>query len=138
MTLPPRSALVLACACGLLVALVLVRRTPPEQSRFLPPCMFHRATGLHCPGCGSTRAVHAVLNLRFGEALKKNALFTAALPFLSAWAACGLWRWARREPLPESRWLQRPAVAWIMGVLLLGFGVLRNLPWPPFTLLAPH
>lgn len=24
---------------------------------YVPPCMFHKITGLYCPGCGGTRAV---------------------------------------------------------------------------------
>jgi hypothetical protein len=28
----------------------------------LPPCVFHAATGYDCPGCGGSRAVHALLS----------------------------------------------------------------------------
>lgn len=29
--------------------------------RIIPPCLFNRLTGLYCPGCGGTRATHALL-----------------------------------------------------------------------------
>src|SRR5262245_13538915 len=95
MFLKPRLALVLALACGLLLGLFVIYRVPPEQNRFAPPCMFHKLTGLHCPGCGGTRAVHALLHLRVGEAARKNLLFLAALPILTAWGARETWRWVR-------------------------------------------
>lgn len=62
-----------------------------------------------------------------------NPLLTLALPFIALMAlnAAGV----RLRPLdPLIRVLAKPQL-WL--VLLLGFAVLRNLPWMPFTLLAP-
>ena len=36
----------------------------PAQSGFYPFCVFHRTTGLLCPGCGSLRALHQLLHQR--------------------------------------------------------------------------
>lgn len=138
MNLKPRLALVLAGVCGLGLALFILYRTPPEQNRFAPQCMLHRMTGLHCPGCGATRAVHALLHLQPGEAVKKNVLFLAALPFLGAWAVGGLTRWVQGKPARVPGAMLRPWVVWSVIGVIFAFGILRNLPWAPFTLLAPH
>ena len=44
-------------------ALFSVRRWLPGAvlNMVFLPCMFHKATGLYCPGCGGTRAVLALL-----------------------------------------------------------------------------
>ena len=76
----PRLALVFALGCGLLLALFIIYRVPPEQNRFAPPCLFHKLTGLHCPGCGGTRAVHALLHL--AGSLLATALGIATLRVL--------------------------------------------------------
>lgn len=138
MSVNPRLALALAGACGLLLALVVLYWTPPEQNRFAPPCMFHQVTGLHCPGCGGTRAMHALLHGRVGEAAGKNALLIVALPFIAAWSARGIWRWLRAEPPRGSGMLTRPRVVIALVASVFAFAILRNLPWPPFNLLAPQ
>ena len=47
-------------------------------SSFIPPCIFHRVTGLYCPGCGGTRAVEALMGGRLVEAL----MFHPAVPYV--------------------------------------------------------
>jgi hypothetical protein len=138
MNLKPRLALALAGVCGLLLALIILYRTPPEQNRLLPPCVLHQVTGLNCPGCGATRAAYALLHLQVGEAAKKNVLFLVALPFLAAWSVRGVWRWVRGEPARDPQVLMRPRTALILVTAIFAFTILRNLPWPPFTLLAPQ
>ena len=133
-----RLAILLAAGIGLGVAMVVLYVTPPEQNRLAPPCLFHRFTGLHCPGCGATRAVHALMHLRLGEAVQKNALFIIALPFVALWSATNLTRWARGEPVREPSALTRPRILVAILLAILAFAILRNLPWPPFNLLAPH
>ena len=110
---------------GLLLAagLVWLWTVDPACSRAsLRVACFHDLTGWHCPGCGSTRAAHALLNGRFGEALAFNPVFTLGLPLAGlvlVGAALGKGHWS----LPA---ISGPAV--LAGLLL--FGVLRNVPGP--------
>jgi hypothetical protein len=133
-----RLGLALAGACGLLIALAVLYQTPPEQSRFAPPCVFHKVTGLHCPGCGATRAVYALLHGDPADAVRKNALFVVALPFIAFWGGRSTWRFVRGGPPRESGLLLRPRVTYAIVVAIFAFAILRNLPWAPFTLLAPR
>src|SRR5215510_6288842 len=110
----PRLALALAALCGLLLAMAVLYRTPPEQNRFAPPCMFHKLTGLHCPGCGATRAVYALMHLQPGEALRKNVLFVVFLPFILFWSVRGVARWVRGEPSRSPGFLMRPRVTLVV------------------------
>lgn len=51
-----------------------------------PACFFHTATGLSCPGCGCTRAVHALFDGKILESLKFNPIiiyfFLLYIPFM--------------------------------------------------------
>jgi hypothetical protein len=93
-------------------------------------------TGFYCPGCGTTRAFHALLNGRFSEAMGKNGLAVLALPFLGVAAARAWWRWVRNVPACGRKFWPKLTIA--LGMIVLGYGVLRNLPWPPFSWLAPQ
>lgn len=122
-----------AAAVGLVYVLATV---PPGEDTFYPRCQLHSLTGLHCPGCGTTRALHALLNGHPLDSLAYNALCPIVLPLL-AWAFVHSIRVSRglasSEPSRRSRIGFR-----LLVVIFLAYGILRNLPWYPFTLLAPH
>lgn len=121
-------------AVCLLVAVGILCRFDPAGNRWFPPCVFHKLTGLHCPGCGSTRAMYQLLHGQIGAALRLNALAVLALPFLGYWVAralCG--RAGRQWPA-----LSVPSLAARgLAVGVIAFWILRNIPAWPFTWLAP-
>lgn len=70
---------------GLVVlALPLIWAFDPVQSVWMPKCIIKLLTGWQCPGCGITRATHAVLHGRFAEALSYNLFFIVSIPYLLA------------------------------------------------------
>lgn len=83
-----------------------------------PQCLFHRLTGYDCPGCGTQRAVHALLHGRVAEAWRHNAaLFPAvAVAVLYAW-----------RPKRLRRWLYATATPYVIAALLALWWVGRNL-----------
>jgi hypothetical protein len=136
-TRPDRSSVALAIigvtfACLLGLALVLYRVDPATVS-WLPKCPLHQLTGWHCPGCGITRAAHALLHGDISGAFAKNPLLVAAAPLLVAYSI-----WKRRQEGP--RWTNTISAKAVVGflIVLLVFAVLRNIPGYPFELLAPH
>jgi hypothetical protein len=92
-------------------------------------------TGLLCPGCGTGRALYALGHGEWRQALGQNPLMVVVLPALLFWAVHSLWRACRWNRPPAV--LPRPAASIALAVLLVYF-LLRNLPWWPFVLLAPH
>jgi len=97
----------------------------PATMMFLPPCPFHLLTGLYCPACGATRALHQLAQGNFTAALRLNALVVIVL-FGGGISAA----YRRRPELP----------GWFLQILLatIGvFGIMRNIPLFPCTLLAP-
>jgi hypothetical protein len=69
----------------------------PAESSFYPRCALHWLTGLHCPGCGSTRAAHALLHGNLTDALCFNALLVIGTPLAAiavAWHSRQAERWS--------------------------------------------
>jgi hypothetical protein len=121
--LTTRTRIVLA---GLLVVgTVALYLYDPACCRLFPPCPFHLLTGLNCPGCGSLRATHSLLNGRVSEAFRFNPLLVLSISFVGALVL-------RRS------WAYKVWVPWMAFAVLLAYGVLRNIPAWPFVLLAPH
>ncbi len=118
----------------LLVAAYMLRQHGPHG--WLPGCFFWKLTGLHCPGCGMTRAAVAALHGHLGVACRFNPLGMVLLPLALVGIAIELLGWVRGKPLPCR--LQLGAYGgWCIAVAVIVFWILRNLPWWPCTLLAP-
>lgn len=60
---------------GLAALLALLHRMGVPLTGWLPPCPFHRLTGLNCPGCGTTRMLEALLSGDVAEAFSLNPFF---------------------------------------------------------------
>jgi hypothetical protein len=126
-----------ACGCALAAVAGFVATHDPAAagSRF-PGCAFHQITGLWCPGCGLTRGTYQLLHGHVGAALGYNVFTPLALiAIVAAWFGWLRSSWgARPLRLPASA-ARRLAVA--MPILIIAYGVLRNLPVAPLRALAP-
>jgi hypothetical protein len=104
----------------------------PSTHGFYPVCLFHKLTGLNCPGCGGTRAAYQLLHGHLLLALRDNALFILALVVLMV---RGIWFAARKICRQPATLAVPPKALWAFLVLAAAFGVLRNLP--AFSFLSP-
>lgn len=111
---------------------------PTTGGGVFPACPLRALTGLDCPGCGGTRAVHALTHGDIETAFDHNAVLTIVLPLLAiAW---GLWMIhavratiARRRGTADPTWpplLRAPQLSprgW-QGVVavIVAFAVIRN------------
>lgn len=78
-----KTLIIIIGAAVLLPALVfLYMRFNPEGNELFPKCIFHSLTGYKCPGCGSQRAVHYLLNGDIAAAWRMNQLMIVAIPYV--------------------------------------------------------
>ena len=104
----------------------------PNRHGFYPVCLFHKLTGLNCPGCGTTRAFYALLHGHLLLALHDNALFVFMLAVLTIWGTRFLFRRMRNQPATPD---VAPKYLWMFLAMAVVFGVLRN--FPEFSFLSP-
>ena len=57
----------------------------PSLNGFFPRCPFLSITGWRCPGCGSQRAIHAILHGDLATAWHFNAMMVVSLPILAVY-----------------------------------------------------
>ena len=98
------------------------------------PCMFHQITGFYCSGCGASRALRSVLHLDFYQALRYNAIFTLALPFLIIYGGALAVSYIRFGKDKISGKVSMKIV-WVLIAAAIIYGILRNIP--AFSFLAP-
>lgn len=140
---PPSSAGGRGQALGILAALLalvlivgagLLYHFDPARYGFYPRCQFHTLTGLACPGCGGLRALHALLHGELVAAFRFNSLFVAGLPVAGVLAVAWFLR-KRRDPTARFPW--SAGWAWAVVVVVVLFGIVRNLPAAAHVGFAP-
>ena len=113
------------------VALTVLYFVNPQKPLLLP-CPFKTITGLNCPACGSTRAVHHLLHGRLLLALRCNALFVLGLPYILNF----LNRYVRNAIEAGRLHIDvklTPSESRRLIVFAILFGLLRNIPYKPFN-----
>jgi hypothetical protein len=107
----------------------------PASSSLYPQCPFRALTGLDCPGCGTLRGLHQLAQGDLIAAFGLNPLMVLSLPFVAFSVLSRAAGELRGRPLSTifvpSAWI------WTLLVVVVSFGVLRNIPAHPFSLLAP-
>lgn len=107
----------------------------PAKSNFFPVCPLYSMTGFACPGCGLTRGFHALFQGDLVTAIDFNALIPLWAVILG-WVFVSLILLAiRGRGLPM--WPTYPRFLWTFLILLAAFGVARNIPVWPLTILFP-
>ena len=113
-----------AVVAGLCLAVFLLYFFPPAEAGFYPLCIFHAVTELECPGCGSLRAAHSILHGDFAMAFRLNPLLFVLPPLGGlTWV---VYRPAGLSAIP-AKWI------WALLGVIIAFGVVRNLPFAPFS-----
>lgn len=127
-------ALLSAAAVTMAAAVVVFRYVDPNAPDSpLPGCLFYAATHLYCIGCGLTRALYALAHGNMPGALAMNPLAVVMIvvgPLMLLHTS----GWRPQRLQPAMRWLLSPRF-WL--ILLPAYWVARNLPWWPFSVLAP-
>lgn len=122
------SALVVLLVLGTVLA--VLRTYAPQEHSFYPKCMLHQWTGLHCPGCGGTRACAALVHGQLWQAIRFNPLLILGGPLIMI----GIWIQRRRE---EAGGPGVPRLIWTLFFVLVVYSIARNLPSPSRSWLAP-
>jgi hypothetical protein len=107
----------------------------PATAGFFPVCPLFALTGFACPGCGLTRGFHALFHGDLVSAIDFN-LMTPVWAIVFGWVLISLILFVvRGRGLPM--WPTYPKVLWVFLVVLVVFGIARNIPIWPLTFLFP-
>ena len=110
-------------------------------------CLFHRLTGLPCPGCGFTRSLVCCAHGHWSEAVFYHPLGPVLFASLVVWSLLGIARivraftggpeidavpWARRNPLLIERAVRFSSVIALLLLAGVWFArMLKVIPSPP-------
>lgn len=103
---------------------VVYYRFDPSASRVFPKCPVMSLTGFPCAGCGSQRAIHAILHLDINEAVRYNFLMVLFIPGIGLLLFSSIFR----NKFPQLYiFTHHPAVAYVSLALILVWWILRIL-----------
>lgn len=115
--------LVVAAFVAVAVLFVIYGMFDPCLPLF-PKCPFKLLTGFDCPGCGSQRAIHALLNGHIAEAWRYNAMLLVMIPVITLLFVAQLMR--NKHPKLYNTLNSRMAIMATL-VVVVGWWIFRNI-----------
>ncbi len=98
------------------------------------PCLFHKITGLYCPGCGTTRLIIALIEGHIEEAYNYNRLVFILLPFIISYYIYYSYLYIYNKK--DNIICKIPNIyIYILILIVLLFGIVRNID--TFSYLKP-
>jgi len=107
----------------------------PSTSTLYPMCPLYWFTGCYWPGCGSMQALHQLPHGHLVMALGLKPLMVLSLPFVEYFFASRAMIAVAGRPVKT--FFVRPVFIWMFLVVVFAYWFLSNLPFYPFSLLAP-
>lgn len=104
--------------------LIIYALFDPSLHRWFPQCVFYKLTGWQCAGCGSQRAIHALLKGDFVGAWHQNALLVLLIPVILFMIYLEIVRIGKPKLYST---FYSPYVIWIFVVVIVVWTILRNL-----------
>lgn len=107
----------------------------PLRFNLFPKCPFFLLTGFDCPGCGSQRALHALLHGEIVKACDFNLLMVLSLPMLFIHMLFKVSSYISGKP---EQWhlLYHPKTPIIFFSITTLFWIMRNINAMPFSYLS--
>jgi len=109
------------------VLLILYGTLNPEENPYFPKCPFLLITGYKCPGCGSQRAIHCLLNFDIVSAFRENALMMISIPYILGGIFFDTIKVPGKKTLKWRKILYGRNAIILILVIIFAFWILRNL-----------
>lgn len=110
----------------LLILILIYKFFNPQQYNLFPKCPFYAITGYKCPGCGSQRAIHYLLNFDLHNAWRQNFLLIIAIPYIIT----GLIFEYQKHPTPKMLQWRKILFGYkaiiIVFIIVMSFWIIRN------------
>lgn len=111
----------------ILILLFIYGQYNPNESALFPKCPFKVISGLDCPGCGSQRALHYLINFEILQAFKSNPLLVISIPYILLGFIFELIEKPTQKILKWRKRLFGNNAILIILTVIIGFWILRNL-----------
>ena len=110
-------------AVAVIAAAIYYVFDPSVEGNLFPRCVFRTFTVWKCPGCGSQRALHALLHGDIADAWRYNVFMVLVIPIIVFYAFAEF----TRTRFPRFYYFTgHPAIVWSLLGLIVLWWVLRN------------
>lgn len=113
-----------------IILAILYRTYNPNGNIYFPKCPFRELTGYKCPGCGSQRAIHYLLNFNILNAIKENTILVLSIPYILTGMVFDLIKQPNDKTLKWRKRLFGQKAIVIILIIIIAFWILRNITFP--------